>query len=348
MSEAYKKAGVDIEAGYEAVRRMKKHIERTARKEVIGGLGSFGGMFDLSSFKNYQEPVLVSGTDGVGTKLMLAFMMDKHDTIGIDAVAMCVNDIVVQGAEPLFFLDYIACGKSVPEKIEAIVKGIADGCVQAGCAIIGGETAEMPGMYGEEEYDVAGFAVGIVEKSKLITGKDIAAGDVIIGLASSGVHSNGFSLVRKVLLEDHKLDLHETYAPFSRPLGEVLLEPTRIYVKPLLKLFEKFHIKGLAHITGGGFYENIPRMLPDGLGAVIDCDKWNVPAIFTLLEKEGKLSRKEMFNTFNMGIGMVLAVPEEKVPSIMHELEVLGEKAYEIGRVTKESGIILRGGGLDA
>lgn len=343
MSEAYKKAGVDIEAGYEAVRRMKKHIERTARKEVIGGLGSFGGMFDLSSFKNYQEPVLVSGTDGVGTKLMLAFMMDKHDTIGIDAVAMCVNDIVVQGAEPLFFLDYIACGKSVPEKIEAIVKGIADGCVQAGCAIIGGETAEMPGMYGEEEYDVAGFAVGIVEKSKLITGKDIAAGDVIIGLASSGVHSNGFSLVRKVLLEDHKLDLHETYAPFSRPLGEVLLEPTRIYVKPLLKLFEKFHIKGLAHITGGGFYENIPRMLPEGLGAFIEYGTWEVPDIFPFIQERGNISNKDMFSTFNMGIGMMLAVKEEDVDSILKELKQLGEKATVIGRVTDEEGVVIGG-----
>lgn len=343
MSEAYKKAGVDIEAGYEAVRRMKKHIERTARKEVIGGLGSFGGMFDLSSFKNYQEPVLVSGTDGVGTKLMLAFMMDKHDTIGIDAVAMCVNDIVVQGAEPLFFLDYVACGKSVPEKIEAIVKGIADGCVQAGCAIIGGETAEMPGMYGEEEYDVAGFAVGIVEKSKLITGKDIAAGDVIIGLASSGVHSNGFSLVRKVLLEDHKLDLHETYAPFSRPLGEVLLEPTRIYVKPLLKLFEKFHIKGLAHITGGGFYENIPRMLPEGLGAFIEYGTWEVPDIFPFIQERGNISNKDMFSTFNMGIGMMLAVKEEDVDSILKELKQLGEKATVIGRVTDEEGVVIGG-----
>lgn len=342
MSDAYKKAGVDIEAGYEAVKRMKKHVARTMRKEVIGGLGSFGGMFDLSSF-NLKEPVLVSGTDGVGTKLMLAFMMNKHDTIGIDAVAMCVNDIVVQGAEPLYFLDYIACGKSVPERIEAIVKGIADGCEMAGCAIVGGETAEMPGMYAEDEYDLAGFSVGIVEKSKLITGEGITEGDVIIGLASSGVHSNGFSLVRKVLLEDHKLDLHKTYEPFTKPLGEVLLEPTRIYVKPILHLLNKFHIKGLSHITGGGFYENIPRMLPEGVGATIDYGAWEVPQIFTFIQEKGDISMKDMFSTFNMGIGMAIVVAKQDVEAVVQELANLGEKATVIGQVTSDEGITIGG-----
>lgn len=342
MSDAYKQAGVDIEAGYEAVERMKKHVARTMRKEVLGGLGSFGGMFDLSSFQ-LKEPVLVSGTDGVGTKLMLAFMMDKHDTIGIDAVAMCVNDIVVQGAEPLYFLDYIACGKSVPEKIEAIVKGIADGCEQAGCAIVGGETAEMPGMYDVDEYDLAGFSVGIVEKSKLITGEKIQEGDVIIGLASSGVHSNGFSLVRKVLLEDHKLDLKKTYEPFTRPLGEVLLEPTRIYVKPILQLLKKFDIKGLSHITGGGFYENIPRMLPEGVGAVIEYGTWDVPEIFTFIQEKGNISDKDMFSTFNMGIGMAVVVSENEVNAVLEELAKFGEKAVVIGRVINEEGIVIGG-----
>jgi len=347
MTDAYKRAGVNIEAGYEAVARIKQHVARTKRKGVIGSLGGFGGLFDLSEL-GYKEPVLVSGTDGVGTKLLLAIMLDKHDTIGIDCVAMCVNDVVVQGAEPLYFLDYIATGKLEPEKVEQIVKGIADGCEQAGCALIGGETAEMPDMYAENEYDLAGFAVGIAEKSRLITGDRIKAGDVLIGLESNGLHSNGYSLVRKIFLKDKQFDLEKTYGDLSRTLGEELLRPTQIYVKTILALLEKFPIYGISHITGGGFYENIPRMLPEGLGAVIDCDKWDIPAIFTLLEKEGKLSKKEMFNTFNMGIGMVLAVPEDKVPSIMHELEILGENAYEIGRVTKESGIILRGGGLDA
>lgn len=347
MTDAYKRAGVNIEAGYEAVARIKQHVARTKRKGVIGSLGGFGGLFDLSEL-GYKEPVLVSGTDGVGTKLLLAIMCDKHDTIGIDCVAMCVNDVVVQGAEPLYFLDYIATGKLEPEKVEQIVKGIADGCEQAGCALIGGETAEMPDMYAEHEYDLAGFAVGIAEKSRLITGDRIKAGDVLIGLQSNGLHSNGYSLVRKIFLKDNQFDLEKTYGDLSRTLGEELLRPTRIYVKTILALLKKFPIYGISHITGGGFYENIPRMLPEGLGAVIDCDKWDIPAIFTLLEKEGKLSKKEMFNTFNMGIGMVLAVPEDKVPSIMHELEVLGEKAYEIGRVTKESGLILRGGGLNA
>ncbi|WP_096201817.1 phosphoribosylformylglycinamidine cyclo-ligase [Bacillus sp. FJAT-45350] len=344
MSEAYKKAGVDIEAGYEAVERMKKHVARTKRPEVLGGLGSFGGMFDLSSFQ-LKEPVLVSGTDGVGTKLMLAFMMDKHDTIGVDAVAMCVNDIVVQGAEPLYFLDYIACGKSEPERIEAIVKGIADGCEQAGCAIVGGETAEMPGMYSEEEYDLAGFSVGIVEKSKLITGESIQEGDVMIGLASNGLHSNGFSLVRNVLLDTNNLDLNETYGELEGTLGEELLRPTRIYVKPLLEIMKRFDIKGLSHITGGGFYENIPRMLPAGVGAEVDYGSWPIPPIFDLIEEKGEISKKDLFSTFNMGIGMVVVVSNDDLIPVLNEIESLGEKAYIIGRVTKGEGVTI--GGLE-
>ncbi|RFB10213.1 phosphoribosylformylglycinamidine cyclo-ligase [Bacillus sp. HNG] len=345
MANAYKQAGVDIEAGYEAVSRMKKHVAKTVRPEVMGGLGSFGGMFDLSKV-NVKEPVLVSGTDGVGTKLMLAFMMDKHDTIGIDAVAMCVNDIVVQGAEPLYFLDYIACGKAKPEKIEQIVKGIADGCEQAGCALIGGETAEMPGMYNENEYDLAGFSVGVAEKSKLVTGASIKPGDVLIGLSSSGLHSNGYSLVRKVLLEDGGLDLAKNYGEIGRPLGEELLQPTKIYVKSLLKAMETFEIKGMSHITGGGFIENIPRMLPDGVGAEIDYGSWPIPPIFDLLQETGNLNRKEMFNIFNMGIGMVLAVEEAILHDVIHLLEEQGEKAFIIGRMKEGNGVTFGGGAL--
>ncbi|MBA2876839.1 phosphoribosylformylglycinamidine cyclo-ligase [Thermaerobacillus caldiproteolyticus] len=346
MAEAYKQAGVDIEAGYKAVSLMKKHVQKTARPEVLSGLGGFGGMFDLSRF-GYQEPVLISGTDGVGTKLMIAFMMDKHDTIGIDCVAMCVNDIVVQGAEPLFFLDYIACGKAVPEKIEQIVKGIADGCVQAGCALIGGETAEMPGMYQEDEYDVAGFAVGIAEKTKLITGATIQEGDALIGLASNGIHSNGYSLVRKIVFEKAKLNLHQTYGRLTVPLGEELLKPTRIYVKPLLAAMKQFDIKGMAHITGGGFIENIPRMLPEGLSAEIDYGSWPIPPIFDLLQEKGDLARKEMFNIFNMGIGMVLAVDSRMIYPLIARLEELGEKAYLIGRVKQGEGVSLAGGKME-
>lgn len=345
MADAYKQAGVDIEAGYEAVQRMQQHVQKTFRPEVLGGLGSFGGMFDLSKL-NVKEPVLVSGTDGVGTKLMLAFMMDQHDTIGIDAVAMCVNDVIVQGAEPIYFLDYIACGKANPEKIEAIVKGIADGCEQAGCALIGGETAEMPGMYSENEYDLAGFTVGVAEKSKMITGETIQAGDVLIGLSSSGIHSNGYSLVRKVLLDDAKLDLQKTYANFQQPLGEELLRPTKIYVKSLLAVMEKFDINGMAHITGGGFIENIPRMLPSGLGAEIDFGSWPIPDIFTFLQEVGQLDKREMFNIFNMGIGMVLAVNADVVPSVIQMLEEKGEKAYIIGRVKNNEGVSFGGGSL--
>lgn len=345
MADAYKRAGVDIEAGYKAVSLMKKHVQKTVRPEVIGGLGGFGGMFDLSKLQ-YNEPVLVSGTDGVGTKLMLAFLLDKHDTIGVDCVAMCVNDIVVQGAEPLFFLDYIACGKAVPEKIEQIVKGISDGCVQAGCALIGGETAEMPGMYQEDEYDVAGFAVGIAEKAKLITGETIQAGDALIGLASNGIHSNGYSLVRKIVLEEAQLDLQETYG-LPLPLGEELLKPTRIYVKPVLSVLQEFPIKGMAHITGGGFVENIPRMLPEGVCAEVDYGSWPVPPIFDLLQEKGKLVREEMFNIFNMGIGLVMAVDSEIIHPLLERLEQLGEKAYLIGRVKQGEGVVFAGGKME-
>ncbi|WP_017729199.1 phosphoribosylformylglycinamidine cyclo-ligase [Halalkalibacterium ligniniphilum] len=342
MTNAYKQAGVDIEAGYEAVSRMKKHVKRTIRPEVMGGLGSFGGMFDLSSLK-LKEPVLVSGTDGVGTKLMLAFQMDKHDTIGIDAVAMCVNDIVVQGAEPLYFLDYIACGKSVPERIEAIVKGIADGCEQAGCALIGGETAEMPGMYDEEEYDLAGFAVGAVEKSDLLTGDKIEAGDVMIGLASSGLHSNGFSLVRKILLGDKGFALDEHVERLGSTLGEELLKPTKIYVKSVLNALKTGHVKGLSHITGGGFYENIPRMLPGGVGAEVDYGSWSVPAIFELLKEHGNLTNEDLFSTFNMGIGMIAVVSGENVEEVLKTFEQAGEQASVIGRITENEGVVIGG-----
>jgi phosphoribosylformylglycinamidine cyclo-ligase len=352
VSEAYKKAGVDIAAGNEAVERMKKHVKATFRPEVLTELGGFGALFGLNKDK-YEEPVLVSGTDGVGTKLKLAFAMDKHDTIGIDAVAMCVNDIVVQGAEPLFFLDYLACDKVVPAKIEAIVKGIADGCVQAGCALIGGETAEMPGMYGEGEYDIAGFAVGIVDKKKIIDGSTIRPGDVVLGLASSGVHSNGFSLVRKLLLEEKGYRLTDRIPELNAAepgsgaangggaaLGEVLLEPTRIYVKPILRLLEQVRIKGMAHITGGGFLENIPRVLPGGVNVQIDYGSWPILPIFRLLQQAGSISNNDMFRTFNMGIGMVLIVAAEDADKAIGLAESLGEKIYRIGQVTPGERIV--------
>ncbi|PFO01209.1 phosphoribosylformylglycinamidine cyclo-ligase [Bacillus sp. AFS076308] len=341
MAKAYEEAGVNIEAGYEAVSRMKKHVQRTARAGVIGGLGGFGGMFDLSSLQ-LKEPVLVSGTDGVGTKLMIAFWMDKHDTIGIDAVAMCVNDIVVQGAEPLFFLDYIACGKAEPEKIEAIVKGISDGCEQAGCALIGGETAEMPGLYSQNEYDLAGFTVGACEKPQLITGETIQAGDVLIGLASSGIHSNGYSLVRKVFNNWSLLDFVDE---LGCTLGEELLKPTKIYVKPILSALKKFPLKGMAHITGGGFIENIPRMLPEGLGAKIDEKSWPIPPVFQLISSHGQVDYEEMYNIFNMGIGMVIAVDREIASDVLQHFEQCGEKAYQIGVVTDQAGIEIKGQG---
>lgn len=343
MANAYKQAGVDIEAGYEAVSRMKKHVQKTIRPGVLGSLGGFGGMFDLSVLQ-LKEPVLVSGTDGVGTKLMLAFQMDKHDTIGIDAVAMCVNDIVVQGAEPLYFLDYIACGKAEPARIEAIVKGIAEGCEQAGCALVGGETAEMPGMYSEQEYDLAGFSVGACEKSRLVDGTNIQSGDVLIGLASSGIHSNGYSLVRKLFFEKANIALTNYVDELGCTLGEELLRPTKIYVKSILSALDKFLIKGMAHITGGGFIENIPRMLPEGLGAELIEDNWEVPAVFKLMEEIGELDRKEMYNIFNMGTGMVVAVDEEIANEVMAHFNSLGEKAYVIGKVAERSGVeIIRG-----
>ena len=304
----YKKAGVDIEAGYKSVELMKEYVKRTMREEVLGGLGGFSGAFSLAKIKNMEEPVLLSGTDGCGTKVKLAFILDKHDTIGIDAVAMCVNDIACAGGEPLFFLDYIACGKNYPEKIAAIVSGVAEGCVQSDCALIGGETAEHPGLMPENDYDLAGFAVGVVDKKDLITGESIKAGDTLIGIASTGVHSNGFSLVRKVFQMD-KETLDTYHEELGKTLGEALLAPTRIYVKALRSVKEAgVTIKGCSHITGGGFYENIPRMLPDGVKAVVKKDSYEVPAIFKMLAKEGSIEEHMMYNTFNMGIGMVLAV----------------------------------------
>ncbi|BAU29866.1 phosphoribosylformylglycinamidine cyclo-ligase [Aneurinibacillus soli] len=332
MSEAYKQAGVDIDAGNEAVERMKKHVKRTFRPEVLTDLGGFGALFGLDTAK-YKKPVLVSGTDGVGTKLKIAFGMDRHDTIGIDAVAMCVNDIVVQGAEPLFFLDYLACGKVVPERIEAIVKGIADGCEQSGCALIGGETAEMPGMYEESEYDIAGFSVGVVDADRIIDGKRIAPGDVIIGMASSGVHSNGFSLVRNVLLEKAGISLQDEVAELGGKLGDTLLTPTRLYVKSCLSLMDSVDVKGFVHITGGGFYDNIPRVLPEGTSAEIAYGSWPILPIFDLIEQKGSVSKPDMFRTFNMGIGMIAVVKEEDAAEAMRVLAEAGEQAFQIGRI---------------
>ncbi|WP_058828945.1 phosphoribosylformylglycinamidine cyclo-ligase [Paenibacillus polymyxa] len=340
MSEAYKNAGVDIAAGNEAVERMKKHVKRTFRPEVLTDLGGFGALFGLNNKDKYEEPVLVSGTDGVGTKLKLAFAMDRHDTIGIDAVAMCVNDIVVGGAEPLFFLDYLACDKVIPEKIEAIVAGIAEGCHQSGCALVGGETAEMPGMYSEGEYDIAGFTVGIVDKSKIINGSSIAPGDTVIGLASSGVHSNGFSLVRKLLLEQQGYDLHDEIEGLNGKLGDVLLEPTKIYVKSVLALLDKVKVKGMAHITGGGFIENIPRVLPDHVNVDIQYGTWPILPIFQLMQEKGEISNKDMFTTFNMGIGMVIVVGAEHAQTALEVLKEQGEAAYVIGKVTEGSSIV--------
>lgn len=333
MPHAYDEAGVSVEAGYEVVRRIKSHVNRTKRPGVMGGIGGFGGLFDLASL-GYKEPVLISGTDGVGTKLMVAKMMNKHDTIGIDCVAMCVNDIAAQGAEPLFFLDYIACGKNNPALLEQVVAGVADGCVQSEAGLIGGETAEMPGMYAEDEYDLAGFAVGVAERSNIVDGSAITTGDVLIGLPSSGVHSNGFSLVRKALFEEAGYDVNTKLEELDgKTIGEVLLEPTRIYVKALKPLFAKHLIKGVAHITGGGFIENIPRMYADGLAAKIDTSSWNVPPIFDVIEKAGNVNHAEMFNVFNMGIGMVLAVDESKSEEALNTLSENNETAYVIGKM---------------
>ena len=331
----YKSAGVDIEAGYKAVELMKQHVKATMRPEVLGGLGGFSGAFSLSKIKNMQEPVLLSGTDGVGTKLKLAFLTDKHDSIGIDCVAMCVNDVACAGGEPLFFLDYIACGKNDPEKIATIVKGVADGCIQSGAALIGGETAEMPGFYPVDEYDLAGFCVGVADKCNLIDGKDLKAGDVLIGIASSGVHSNGFSLVRKVF-DMTKESLDTYYDELGKTLGEALLAPTKIYVKALKAVRdENIKIKACSHITGGGFYENIPRMLIEGTKAVVRKDSYEIPAIFKLLAKTGDIREEMMYNTFNMGLGMVIAVYKSDVSKTLEALKSLGESAYEIGYIEK-------------
>ncbi len=329
----YKKAGVDIEAGYRSVELMKEHIKKTMRPEVLGGIGGFAGAFDLSGIKQMEEPVLLSGTDGCGTKVKLAFLMDKHDTIGIDAVAMCVNDIACSGGEPLFFLDYIACGKNIPEKIAAIVSGVAEGCRQAGAALVGGETAEHPGLMPEEEYDLAGFAVGVADKKEMITGQSIKPGDTLVGIASSGVHSNGFSLVRKVF-EMTKESLDTYYDELGKTLGETLIEPTRIYVKALKAVKDAgVTVKGCSHITGGGFYENIPRMLPDGVKAVVKKDSYTVPPIFKLMAEKGGIEEQMMYNTFNMGIGMVLCLDPADVDATLKALESAGEQAFVIGQV---------------
>ncbi len=338
----YKNAGVDIEAGYKSVELMKEHIKKTMRPEVLGGIGGFAGAFSLSKIKDMEDPVLLSGTDGCGTKVQLAYIMDKHDTIGIDAVAMCVNDIACSGGEPLFFLDYIACGKNYPEKIATIVKGVAEGCIQSEAALVGGETAEHPGLMKEEEYDLAGFAVGVVERKDLITGEDIKPGDTLIGIASTGVHSNGFSLVRKVFdMTKEALDTY--YDELGTTLGEALLAPTRIYVKALKSVKNAgVKIKGCSHITGGGFYENIPRMLPDGVVAKIKKDSYEVPAIFKLLAKTGDIEEQMMYNTYNMGIGMCIAVDPADVDKTLKALELTGDKAYVIGSVAAgEKGVEL-------
>jgi phosphoribosylformylglycinamidine cyclo-ligase len=331
----YKNAGVDIEAGYKSVELMKEYVKGTMRPEVLGGLGGFSGAFSLSKIKEMEEPVLLSGTDGCGTKVKLAFIMDKHDTIGIDAVAMCVNDVVCAGGEPLFFLDYIACGKNFPEKIATIVKGVAEGCKQSECALIGGETAEHPGLMPEEEYDLAGFAVGVVDKKDIITGESIKEGDVIIGIASSGVHSNGFSLVRKVFEKElTKEGLSTYYDELGTTLGEALIAPTKIYVKALKSVKNVgVTIKGCSHITGGGFYENVPRMLPEGANAVIKKDSYEVPAIFKLLAKKGNIAEQMMYNTYNMGIGMMVVVDKADVDKTMEAIKAAGETSFVVGEI---------------
>lgn len=338
----YKNSGVDIEAGYRSVELMKEHVKKTMRPEVLGGLGGFSGAFSLEKIKNMQEPTLVSGTDGCGTKVKLAFLLDKHDTIGIDCVAMCVNDIACAGGEPLFFLDYIACGKNYPEKIATIVSGVAEGCVQSGCALIGGETAEHPGLMPEDEYDLAGFAVGVVDKKDIITGADVKADDVIIGMASSGVHSNGFSLVRKIFSMDEET-LRTYFEELGTTLGEALLAPTRIYVKALSSVREAgVVIKACSHITGGGFYENVPRMLPEGKRAVIEKDSYEVPAIFKMMAREGKVAEEMMYNTYNMGIGMMVVVDPADVEKTMEAMRAAGDTPYVIGRIVDgEKGVDL-------
>lgn len=338
----YKNAGVDIEAGYKSVELMKKYVKETMRPEVLGGLGGFSGAFSINAFKGMEKPTLVSGTDGVGTKLKLAFLLNKHDTVGIDCVAMCVNDIACAGGEPLFFLDYIACGKNYPEKIATIVSGVAEGCKQAGAALIGGETAEMPGFYPQDEYDLAGFAVGIVDEKDMITGADIKAGDTLIGIASSGIHSNGFSLVRKVFrMSEEYLNIY--YDCLGCTLGEALIVPTKIYVKALRSVREAgVKIKGCSHITGGGFYENIPRMLPDGVYAMVKKDSYPLLPIFRMLQEEGKIEENMMYNTYNMGLGMILAVDPSDTDRAMEALRQAGEVPYVVGSVEKgEKGVVL-------
>ena len=338
MAKSYEASGVNLEAGYEVVSRIKKHVASTARPGCMGGIGAFGGMFDLGSL-GYRHPILVSGTDGVGTKLKIAFALDRHDTIGIDAVAMCVNDVLAQGAQPLIFLDYVAVGHNRPAVVEAIVAGVAEGCRQAGCALVGGETAEMPGMYAPDDYDIAGFTVGAVEKDRLIDGSKVAEGDVLVGLPSTGVHSNGFSLVRKIV-KDADLDLSKKYEETGdRTLGEVLLTPTAIYVKPVLALMDEVDVHGVAHITGGA--ENTPRILPEGLGVEIELGSWKVLPVFDLLEKYGKLPRREMFNIFNMGIGMVVAVSAADADMAVASLKASGIEASVIGKVVKGTGVSL-------
>ncbi len=341
MAQHYEAAGVNLEAGYEVVSRIKSHVKSTARLGSMGGIGSFGGMFDLSAL-HIKEPVLVSGTDGVGTKLKLAFALDKHDTIGIDAVAMCVNDVLAQGAEPLIFLDYVAIGHNIPAKVEAIVAGVAEGCRQAGCALVGGETAEMPGMYGNGEYDIAGYTTGVVEKSKLIDGSRVAAGDVLVGIASTGVHSNGFSLVRKIIA-DAQLDLNTVYPELDahKTLGEVLLTPTQIYVRQVLEVIHRLDVHGVAHITGGGFDENIPRILHDGQGIEIKEGSWDILPVFRCLEQWGHIPHREMFNIFNMGIGMVLAVRADEADEAIAILSEQGLRASVIGRIVEGKGVTI-------
>ena len=339
----YKHAGVDIEAGYKSVELMKEHVKKTLRPEVLTGLGGFSGAFSMERFKQMEKPTLVSGTDGVGTKLKLAFLMDKHDTIGIDCVAMCVNDIACAGGEPLFFLDYIACGKNYPEKIADIVKGVAEGCLQSDAALIGGETAEHPGLMPEEEYDLAGFAVGIVDEKDMITGQDLKAGDVLIGVASSGVHSNGFSLVRKIF-EMTKESLDTYYDELGKTLGEALLTPTRIYVKAMKSMKDAgVKVKACSHITGGGFYENIPRMLKDDTVAVIEKNSYPIPPIFTLMAKKGNVDEQMMYNTYNMGLGLVIAVDPAQADAAIAAIEAAGDKAYRVGSIEAgEKGVILK------
>lgn len=338
----YKNAGVDIEAGYESVELMKKYVKGTMRPEVLGGLGGFSGAFSMEAVKGMEEPVLLSGTDGCGTKVKLAFLLDKHDTIGIDCVAMCVNDVACAGGEPLFFLDYIACGKNYPEKIATIVSGVAEGCKQSGCALIGGETAEHPGLMPEDEYDLAGFTVGVVDKKNIITGEDLKAGDVLIGMASTGVHSNGFSLVRKIFKMD-KETLNTYHEELGKTLGEALLAPTRIYVKALKNVKEAgVRVKACSHITGGGFYENVPRMLPEGKHAVIKKDSYEVPAIFKMMEREGNVEEHMMYNTYNMGIGMIVAVDPADVEKTMEAMRAAGDTPYVIGEIKDgEKGVTL-------